>query len=178
MHPASPSSFAPFILRPLHLANHTVSLTTLTGLYSMSTTLPILKTEAQPAGFNNKSASPTSIVKHLDVQAEEPKILASDLDDGSSSGVDVEAQHTISTVRTVLLTTVMLLTWFLNTASAASVTLLLPVMVADLQSDFLQIQWVSTLVPLVRGKRCRIQDVESYTADAQVVSAYTLAFGW
>ena len=115
----------------------------------MSTTLPTLKTQAQPAGFDDKSVSPSSIGKHLDVHAEEPKILASGLDDGSSSGSDIETQPKISIARTVLLTAVMLLTWFLNTASAASVSLLLPVMVADLQSDFLQMHWVSTLACIV-----------------------------
>jgi hypothetical protein len=101
-----------------------------------------LEHSTSPHGDGDKLASPDSIEKHLEVAAEEPKSLASGAshvaaDDESS------ASRRISTVRIVLLTAVMLLTWFLNTASVASVTLLLPVMVADLRSDPLQIQWVS-----------------------------------
>lgn len=60
---------------------------------------------------------------------------------------------TISTVRMCFLTAAMLLTWFLGTASAASVTLLLPVMVQDLNSNDLEMQWVNHSSPLLLSKR-------------------------
>ena len=86
----------------------------------------------------------TSSVK-ADSHMDEKKDTAgppSELDSHSHSDERMSKPR-ISTARTVLLTVAMLLTWFLNTASAASVTLLLPMMGRDLGSNELEIQWVS-----------------------------------
>ena len=88
--------------------------------------------------------------------------------------LDAEGYVRMSKPRMALLTFVMAMTYFLSASSTTASTLLIPSIARDLGHTELETQWVSP-APRVFHRDTRSQEPD---ADAQVASAYTLAFGW